>query len=79
MTASITARPPSRTVAASRSRAQGIDLVIIRLSLAALRWARRRADRSASTREGLALARHRDETNRRREHAYAIRAEAPRY
>lgn len=79
MTASITAQHHSRAVPTTRARAHGIDLLVMRLSIAALRWARRRADRSLSTREGFALTHHRDEATRRREHGYAVRTEAPRY
>lgn len=56
-----------------RARARGIDRIIIRASLATLRWARRRADRAQLGRDEI-IARH--ELSReleRREHDAALR------
>jgi hypothetical protein len=51
----------------------------MRLSVAALRWARRRADRAIPVREHIIAVRDIHEATRVREHAFATRAEAPRY
>ena len=74
MTAShaLDARPTAGRT--SLARARGIDLVVMRVSLAALRWARRRADRAVATRDAIAVTRATAEATARREHAYAVRA-----
>ncbi len=59
---------------AGRTRARGIDLIVMRMSLAALRWARRRADRAAAARDTIAAVRATAEATARREHDYAVRA-----
>jgi hypothetical protein len=41
----------SHSLTATRSRPRGIDLLVMRVSLAMLHWARRRADRASVTRE----------------------------
>ena len=41
----------SHSLTATRSRARGIDLLVMRVSLAMLHWARRRADRASLPRE----------------------------
>jgi len=41
----------SHSLAATRHRARGIDLLVMRVSLAMLLWARRRADRADLPRE----------------------------
>lgn len=71
MTAShaLDARPSARP----RARAHGIDLVVMRMSLAGLRWARRRADRATASRDALAASRATSEATALREHEYATR------
>lgn len=74
MTAShaLDARPTAGRT--SLARARGIDLIVMRMSLAALRWARRRADRAAAARDTIAAVRATAEATARREHDYAVRA-----
>lgn len=79
MTASITAHQTAPAVRLHPARARGVDLLVMRLSVAALRWARRRADRTVPAREHVLAMREAHEATRRREHAFATRAESPRY
>ena len=64
----------SHSLAATRHRARGIDLLVMRMSLAMLLWARRRADRADLPREEheRRLAVQADVV--RRQHADALRA-----
>jgi hypothetical protein len=57
----------------ARPRAHGIDLVVMRMSLAGLRWARRRANRSAASRDALASSRATARATELREHEHAAR------
>lgn len=59
---------------ATRSGARGIDLMVMRISLAMLLWARRRAERATVTREEheRRLVLHAEIA--RREHSAALRA-----
>ena len=79
MTASMTAHQTAPAVRPHPSRARGVDLLVMRLSVAALRWARRRADRAIPVREHIIAVRDTHEATRVREHSFATRAEAPRY
>lgn len=54
--------------------ATGLDLLLMRLSLAVLLWARRRADRRALSRESLQRAVAADRSRREREHHAALLA-----
>lgn len=69
-------------VPARRARAHGVDLLVMRVSMAALLWARRRADRAeradcadrAAGRDELVRLRALQLETERREHASALRA-----
>lgn len=79
MTASITAHQTAPGHRVTHARARGLDLLVMRASVATLRWARRRADRATPARERAIALRDVHEATRRREHAFATRAESPRY
>lgn len=53
-------------------RAHGFDYLAMRVSLAVLLWARRRADRHAMSRDELARRVRLQRETERREHAYAL-------
>jgi hypothetical protein len=57
-----------------RPRATGLDRLVMRVSLAALLWARRRADRKAVTFEEHTLRLAQATDLARREHEFALRA-----
>lgn len=59
---------------ARRARAHGIDLLVMRMSMAALRWARRRADRAVPGRDEVLRLRAQHSDIARREHESALRA-----
>lgn len=58
---------------ALRGRARGFDLLAMRVSLAVLLWARRRADRHAISRDDHARRMRLQRETERREHGYALR------
>lgn len=60
---------------ARRSRPRGIDLLVMRVSLAMLLWARRRANRTAMSREENLRRREVAAATTAREHAAASRLE----
>lgn len=60
---------------ARRSRPHGIDLLVMRMSLAMLLWARRRANRTVMTREENLRRREVAVATEVREHAAATRLE----
>ncbi len=60
--------------ASRRPRAHGIDRLVMRASMAALLWARRRADRAALTHETHERLRAQHVEVVRREHEAALRA-----
>lgn len=60
---------------ARRSRPRGIDLLVMRMSLAMLLWARRRANRTAMSREEHLRRREVAAATAAREHAAASRIE----
>lgn len=62
---------PSRS---RRAQAHGIDRLVMRLSMAALLWARRRADRADLGRDDLVRLRQQSEAAERREHESALLA-----
>lgn len=64
----------SHSLAATRHRARGIDLLVMRVSLAMLLWARRRADRAALPREEQARRFMVQADIARRQHANALLA-----
>ena len=64
----------SHSLAATRHRARGIDLLVMRVSLAMLLWARRRADRATVTREEQERLFAVQADIARRQHAHALLA-----
>ncbi len=64
----------SHPLTTTRSRARGIDLLVMRLSLAMLHWARRRADRDVLPREEQARRHQVRADIAHREHLAALRA-----
>lgn len=64
-------RYPARS---RRAHAHGIDLLVMRLSMAALLWARRRADRADLGRDDLVRLRQQSAAIEQREHESALLA-----
>lgn len=60
--------------AARRPRPHGLDLLVMRVSLAMLVWARRRADRVSVQHEERLRQHHLRRETERREHEFALRA-----